>query len=60
MNANRRDFLKTAVVTAPGLASTGAIRGISGSDIPDHSDLEISDHTNDFGWLNARDCGASG
>lgn len=60
MSTSRRSFLKTAAVTAPGMALIGTASGVPGNDFSNLADKVISDHTNDFGWLNARDCGASG
>jgi len=60
MSTSRRNFFKTAAISTPALAITGAVNGITGEDKPGHSEKLISDHTNDLGWLNARECGASG
>ena len=59
MNTNRRSFLKKTAVTAPGIAL------ISNAQIPvtgkfAQPEEAISDHSHEDGWLNARECGASG
>ena len=59
MTTSRRNFLKKAAVTAPGIAL------ISNAQIPvtgkfANPEEAISDHSHEDGWLNARECGASG
>ena len=56
--SNRRDFLKKAAVTAPGIALMGSVQEIPGKDTLPDTAITITQHEN--GWLNARDCGASG
>ena len=56
--SNRRDFLKKAAVTAPGIALMGSVQEIPGKDTLPDTAIIITQHDN--GWLNARDCGASG
>jgi len=60
MGTSRRNFLKTAAIATPALAITGSVHGMTGYDNSGHAGQLISDHSNDSGWLNARECGASG
>ena len=58
MATNRRSFLKKAAITAPGVALLGT--GMSGNDsiiIPETINENLK---KDYGWLDVRDCGASG
>ena len=62
MNTNRRNFLKKAAITAPGVAFIGTTQGMSGTSyFNDQDPLNINaDRQLDDGWLNVRDCGVSG
>jgi len=60
MNTNRRNFLKKAAVTAPGLALIGDVYGQPGKNDSVGANQAVVDHSGKDGWLNARDCGASG
>ena len=60
MNTNRRNFLKNAVVAAPGVALIGNIQNIPGSKNSTDQIQPVADPKLDDGWLNVRDCGASG
>lgn len=60
MSSNRRDFLKNTVLAAPGAALIGSPRQLE-----ENGSSSDSNHTpaNDLiqnGWLNVKDCGASG
>ena len=60
MNINRRNFFKKAAVTAPGVALLGAAQGMPvNSNFNDQNQL-ITERQLEDGWLNVRDCGASG
>ena len=60
MNTDRRNFLKKAAITAPGMALIGTAKGMQGAVKYNEPEEVIADHSHDNGWLNARDCGASG
>ena len=60
MNTGRRNFLKKAAVTVPGLSLIGTSYGIPATGSLSESEQVIADRKLDKGWLNARDCGASG
>ena len=60
MSTNRRHFIKAAALTAPGMAFIGSSKDIPGINDLKDPDRVISDRRLDNGWINARDCGASG
>ena len=60
MSTNRRNFLKKAAITAPGIALIGTAQGMHGAVSYNEPEEVIADHNHDNGWINARDCGASG
>ena len=60
MKTNRRNFLKKAAITAPGVALIGAAQGMPEKGTFVDQDKANPDRTMDDGWLNVRDCGASG
>jgi hypothetical protein len=60
MNTNRRVFLTYAAAAAPGVALIGNIQKIPGSDNLTNPVQPVADLTLDNGWLDVRDCGASG
>ena len=62
MNTNRRNFLKKAAITAPGVAFIGTTQGMPGTSyFNDQNQLNINDDRQlDDGWLNVRDYGVSG
>ena len=59
-NSNRRNFLKKAAITAPGVALLGASKGIPVTGNFIDQDKPNTDHQFDNGWLNVSDYGASG
>jgi len=59
MTTNRRNFLKKTAISAPGVALLGSSHGMSGKEniiLPD----PVNENLKSFGWLDVRDCGASG
>ena len=60
MNTNRRNFLKKATITVPGVALIGAHHGMPGTSHFNDQDQVNADRQLDDGWLSVRDCGASG
>ena len=59
MKTSRRNFLKKAAVTAPGMAIIGT-QGVPGTVNLKEPEEVISDHMYEDGWLNVSECGASG
>lgn len=57
---NRRDFLKKAAVTAPGMAIMADSSSLQGINDSTGSYQTVVDHSGKDGWLNVRDLGASG
>jgi hypothetical protein len=60
MATNRRDFLKTAALAGSGMTLTGPVKDVPGRNDLMDADQVTTDHSLDNGWINARDCGASG
>ena len=60
MNTNRRNFLKKAAITAPGIALAGSVEGIPGTENYVGREQPATYRQGNDGWLNVRDCGASG
>jgi hypothetical protein len=60
MNTNRRDFIKKAAFTAPAVALGGASHELSGTGSLKTDEQPVTYRAGDNGWLNVRDCGASG
>ena len=60
MNSSRRNFLKKAAITTPAVALLGAAQSMPGTGNLYGPDQVIADQKLADGWLNARDCGASG
>ena len=60
MNTNRRSFLKKAAVTAPGVALIGAVPGFAEAEHTSDINALSYQEQLDNGWLNVRECGASG
>jgi len=59
MATNRRNFLKKAAITTQGVALFGTTQAISGK-VSTTVPVGISINQSNNGWLNVRDCGASG
>ena len=59
MNTGRRNFLKKAAVTAPGVALISTAHGFDRAGTLKEPDQPVPDYFDD-GWLNVRNCGASG
>jgi hypothetical protein len=60
MLSNRRNFIKKAAVTTPGVALIGATYGISSVNPKNNDDHFNTDLSSDNGWLDVSSCGASG
>jgi len=60
MSSNRRKFIQNAVVAVPGVTLIGAAQsaGTTGS-LNEPAEMP-ADHWHEDGWLDVRDCGASG
>ncbi len=60
MSPNRRKFLQNTVVALPGVAFIGAEQSAAATVGLNEPAEMPADERCDYGWLNARDCGASG
>lgn len=60
MNTSRRNFLIKAALSASGVAFTGVLSGISGTSHSNDQNQPNAERPLEDGWLNVRNCGASG
>ncbi|MCX6985556.1 MAG: hypothetical protein NT118_12535, partial [Lentisphaerae bacterium] len=60
MNSNVKSFLKKAAVNASGIYLIGAAQGVLATSSSDDQNRTNANFLSESGWLNVRDCGASG